>query len=82
VGVSSHDEWSRIRVSILDKLQKRGWGTCFERYSVSAPIGSAAYQRARGDLFLCARKDPKVTLDIATYITEGSIAYAQKYCLP
>ena len=25
---------------------------------------------------------PKVTLDIATYIVEGPIAYAQQYCLP
>ena len=81
VGIPSHAEWSLVRSSIVEKLVDRGWSHCFERYSVSAQIGDVGHWLARGDLFLCLRTDPKVTLDIATYITEGPLAYAQKYCL-
>ena len=78
VGVSSHAEWSRVRLSILDRLMDRGWSHCLERYSVSASDSEMEYQLARGDLFLCVRTNPRVTLDIATYLTEGPVAYAQK----
>eukprot|EP00439_Symbiodinium_sp_Y106_P044945 s1813_g5.t1 len=82
VGIPSHEEWTQTRFSIARKLSERGWANCFERYSVSAPQLSDQYYLARGDLFLCTRAGPKVTLDIATYIVEGPTAHAQKYCLP
>ncbi|CAE7271183.1 unnamed protein product, partial [Symbiodinium microadriaticum] len=80
VGVSSEEEWVQRRPAIQQKLHARGWNACFERHSVAAPYGSFEYNLARRDLFLCTRTNPKVTLDIATYITEGPIAIAQKYC--
>ena len=81
VGISSHAEWSLIRRSILDKLVDRGWSHCFERYSTGVPEGMMEHQLARGDLFLCVRQNPRVTLDIATYLSQGSVAYAQRYCV-
>ena len=82
VCVSSHEKWAEQRLSVEKKLQERGWSHCFERYSASESYEGHQYHFARGDLWLCTRTDPKVTLDIATYIIDGPIAYAQKYCLP
>ena len=31
---------------------------------------------------MCARRNPTITLDIFTYITDGPVVYAQKYCIP
>eukprot|EP00439_Symbiodinium_sp_Y106_P014573 s718_g2.t1 len=80
VGVSSDEEWVQRRPAIQKKLEARGWNACFERHSVAASYGSFEYNLARRDLFLCTRTNPRVTLDIATYITEGRIAFAQQYC--
>ncbi|OLQ04133.1 hypothetical protein AK812_SmicGene12848 [Symbiodinium microadriaticum] len=82
VCVSSHEKWAEQRLSVEKKLQERGWSHCFERYSASESHEGHQYHFARGDLWLCTRTDPKVTLDIATYIIDGPIAYAQQYCLP
>ena len=84
VGIASHEDWIRKRFGVQDRLVERGWSHCFERYSVAIERHSndKEFLLVRGDLFLCVRYNPQFTLDIGTYLTEGSIAYAQKYCIP
>ena len=84
VGLASHRDWPNFHSSVQQMLVQRGWHNCVEWYSTSATqrsSGSLAHGLSRADLLMCTRKNPKVSLDIATYITEGSVAYAQKYCV-
>ncbi|CAE7535744.1 LNX2 [Symbiodinium natans] len=85
LALPSRQDWPVIRDSVVRRMAERGWHSCLEWYSTSATKQSykaVTDHLAYGDVLMCSRKNPDVSLDIATYVTEGSIVYAQKYCLP
>ena len=62
-------------------LLERRWETCIGGYSFKKEA-ALARANAHEDMLMCTKGNPRGDLDIATYITEGSVLFAQKYCLP
>ena len=81
VALPSLQHWPKIRASIRQMLLERGWETCIGGYSLTKET-ALARANAHEDMLMCTKGNPRVDLDIATYITEGSVLFAQKYCLP
>ncbi|CAE7752153.1 DEGP10 [Symbiodinium necroappetens] len=81
VALPSPQHWPQIRASIRRMLLERGWETCIGGHSTEKRT-ALARANAHEDMLMCTKGNPRVDLDIATYITEGSVLFAQKYCLP
>ena len=80
LALPSLQDWPSIRASIHKKLVERGWHSCIGRRSTRETYW--AWANAHDDVLMCARRNPTITLDIFTYITDGPVVYAQKYCIP
>ncbi|CAK9009382.1 unnamed protein product [Durusdinium trenchii] len=81
VGVTSAEAWQTVRWNILHKLEQRGWDNCFSRTSVDAPSGDPKAALAREDLLLCTRTNPRISLDMGSYILGDRSIYVQRYCV-
>ena len=84
VGLPSEGDWQHIGFAIQQGLVERGWQYCMEWASPRGTNNSefsVADAHAVADVLMCYRKNPTLSLDLSTYITEGSIVYAQKYCI-
>ena len=79
LALPSLQQWPSIRASIHKKLVERGWQSCIGRHSTHDT--DLAWANAHDDLLMCVKRNPTIYLDIFTYITDGSVVYAQKYCI-